>query len=127
MKLLNLMPTSTASNYQVRFGTPTRIVNDDQALLRGDHQFSSGNRISMRYFYIRSEDTPTILPNNVLYATDGVTGSSHSITLNHTYTFSPKWLNNFTASLTTSQPARLTAAPSTTTPPSTARPRSRRR
>src|SRR5437764_400966 len=40
VKLLNLIPTSTASNYQIRFGTPTRIVNDDQALVRGDHQFS---------------------------------------------------------------------------------------
>ncbi|HTM47322.1 MAG TPA: carboxypeptidase regulatory-like domain-containing protein [Bryobacteraceae bacterium] len=110
VKLLSLMPTSTASNYQVRFGTPTRIINDDQALVRGDHQFSGGNRISLRYFYLRSEDTPTILPNNVLYATDGVTGSQHSFTLNHTYSFSPKWLNNLTASLTTSQPARLTAA-----------------
>src|SRR5262249_41550216 len=75
VRLLNLMPTSTASNYQLRFATPSRIVDDDQALVRGDHQFSAGDHVSLRYFYLWSQDTPTILPENVLYATDGVTGS----------------------------------------------------
>ena len=107
VKLLNLMPTSSASNYQVRFGTPTDIVDDNQVLARGDHMLSSGSRLSVRYFYLQSEDTPIMLPDNILFASDGVVGTSHSISVNHAYTFSPKWLNNFNFSVTTSEPSRL--------------------
>ncbi|MBI3208267.1 MAG: TonB-dependent receptor [Candidatus Solibacter usitatus] len=110
VKLLALMPTSTASNYQIRFGTPTRVVSDNQVLSRLDHAFSSNSRLSVRYFFLRAEDTPTLIPNNVLYSTDGVTGNSHSISANHTYSFSPKWLNSLTFSVTTSEPARVTAS-----------------
>jgi len=108
VRLMALMPTSTTPNYQLRFATPVDVVDDNQVLARGDHMFSSGNRLSVRYFFLQFEDTPVMLPDNLLFASDGVVGTSHSTTVNHAYTFSSKWLNNFNFSVTKSEPDRLT-------------------
>jgi hypothetical protein len=108
-KLLGLMPTSTTANNQVRFPTPESMTNDNQGVARIDHSFNDRHRISGRYFLLGYNNPPVMIPTNVLYATDGQVGYSHSIAFNDSYTFSPKWLNNFTFSVVTASPSRITA------------------
>lgn len=50
-----------------------------------------------------------MFPDNLLYASDGQRRMSHSISVNHTYTFSAKWLNSLNVSYTTANPDRVTA------------------
>lgn len=110
VKLLGLMPTSTTANNQVRFGTPESTTNDDQVVGRVDHSFNERHRISGRYFMLYYDNPPVMLPTNLLYAVDGQVGYSHSLSFNDSYTFSPKWLNNFTFGFVTANPARITAS-----------------
>src|SRR5262249_44281001 len=46
----------------------------------------------------------------ILYVVDGQRGWHHSVAVNDTYTFSPKWLNNLSVSYTTASPARVTVS-----------------
>ena len=109
VRLLGLMPSSTTANNQVRFATPESMTSDNQGVVRIDHSFSDRHRISGRYFLLGYENPPVMLPTNVLYATDGQVGYSHSFAFNDSFTFSPKWLNNFTFSFATVNPRRITA------------------
>src|SRR5437763_7638258 len=84
VKLLGLIPTSVASNYQVRFGTPNAVTNDDQVVARVDHSFSQRHRLSGRYFMLYYTQVPTMIPGNLLYATDGQVGYHHSVAVNDT-------------------------------------------
>ncbi len=108
-KLLDRIPASNDPRYQIRFGTPAAMTDDNQGVLRGDHMLNEKHRLSGRYFYIRFENPPLILPENLLYATDGQIGDEHSVSVNHTYTVTSKWLNNLNVAYSGSEPARLTA------------------
>jgi carboxypeptidase family protein len=118
VKLLSLTPSSTASNYQIRFGTPTSTTTDDQAVGKVDHSFSTAHRISARYFMLHYNNAPTMIPDNLLYATDGQVGYHHSIAVNDTYMFSSKWLNNLTVSYVTASPERIAQHEVTVSPQS---------
>ena len=109
-KLMGLIATSVTPNNQVRFPTPQSLTRDDQILGRVDHSFSDRHRISGRYFMLYYNNPPVMLPTNLLYAADGQVGYSHSAVFNDTYTFSPKWVNNFTFGVATSNPQRITAS-----------------
>ena len=109
-KILGMIPTSTDPSYQIRMGTPGDKVDDNQILARGDHSLSPRQRINARYFYFRYLNPPMVFPDNLLYASDGQRGDSHSISVNHSYTLSEKWLNNLNVSYTTSSPERITAS-----------------
>ncbi len=108
-KLLALTPSTPDPRYQIRFGTPVSITDDNQVIARGDHMLTPRHRISGRYFFLRFVNPPVILPTNLLYAVDGTQGNEHAISFNHTFTVSSSWLNNFNFSYNTSEPARLTA------------------
>jgi outer membrane receptor protein involved in Fe transport len=108
-KILDTIPASNDPRYQVRFGTPTDKTDDNQLVVRGDHSLSGRHRVSARYFLFRYYNPPVMLPGNLLYASDGQRGDEHSIAANHTFTISPKWLNNLNAAYSTSAPDRLTS------------------
>jgi outer membrane receptor protein involved in Fe transport len=106
-KLLSLTPTSTNSAYQVRFGTPQSTTDDHQGVVRADHSFSGRHRVSGRYFVLYYNNAPTIIPTNLLYATDGQVGYHHAVAANDTFTLSPKWVNSLTVSHVTTSPQRI--------------------
>ncbi|MBS1828504.1 MAG: TonB-dependent receptor [Acidobacteria bacterium] len=108
-KLLSAIPSTPDPRYQLRFGTPVSITDDNQLIARGDHLLTPRHRLSARYFFLRFNNPPVILPTNLLYASDGTRGDEHAISFNHTFTISSTWLNNFNFSYNTSEPARITA------------------
>lgn len=109
-KVTELVPTATDSTYQVRFGTPVSITNDNQVISRLDHMVGQNHRFSARYFFLRFVNPAVILPTNILYALDGTEGNEHATSVNHTYTISPTWVNSFNFSYNTSEPARRTVS-----------------
>jgi outer membrane receptor protein involved in Fe transport len=108
-KLLELIPVSNDPRYQIRFGTPVSKTDDNQVVARVDQLLTARHRLSGRYFFLRFQNPPVILPSNILYASDGTEGDEHAVSVNHTYTVSANWLNNLNVSYNTSEPARLTA------------------
>jgi outer membrane receptor protein involved in Fe transport len=109
-KLLTFIPRSSSANYQIRFGTPTSVTNDDQFVVRGDHSFSSRHRMSARHFLLHYDNPPVMAPGNLLYTADGQRGYSNSTAVNDTFIFSPKWVNSATVSYTTAKPDRVVAS-----------------
>ncbi len=84
-KVLGYIPSTADPTFQLRFGTPTRKIDDDQMTLRLDHSFSDRQRVSARYF-LTSFDRPWVfIPTNLLFVENGQYGHAHSITVNHTY------------------------------------------
>jgi len=108
-KLAALVPSSTDSTYQVRFGTPTGRVTDRQFVGRGDHSFNDKHRISARYFMLYYDSPALMIPTNLLFAADGQVGYSQSTAFNYTNVISAKWINNVTFSYSTSVPERTIA------------------
>jgi hypothetical protein len=108
--LMKMFPSSTDSTYQIRFGTPASITDDNQVIARGDHMIGQRHRLSGRYFFLRFVNPPVILPTNILYALDGTEGNEHATSVNHTFTISPTWVNSFNFSYNTSEPWRRTAS-----------------
>jgi hypothetical protein len=107
-KLLDLIPVSNNLQYQIRFPTPVSITEDNQTVGRLDHMLNSRHRLSGRYFFLRFNNPPVILPTNILYASDGTLGDEHAFSVNHAFTISPRWLNSLNVSFNTSEPARIT-------------------
>jgi hypothetical protein len=108
-KMFESIPASTNPLYQVRFPTPTDRVTDDQGVVRLDHALNAKHRLSGRYFAFWYESPAQLVPTNLLYATDGQRGFSHSLSLNHSFSLSPRWLNNLNVSRNWSDPERITA------------------
>jgi hypothetical protein len=109
-KLMKMFPSSTDSTYQIRFGTPVSVTDDNQVIARLDHMVGQRHRLSARYFFLRFVNPAVILPTNILYALDGTEGNEHAISGNHTFTISSNWVNSFNLSYNTSEPARRTAS-----------------
>lgn len=107
-KLLAYMPSSSAANYQLRFGTPTAVIDDDQLVLRGDEIISDKQRLSVRYFLLHFVQPWSFLPNNLYYVKAGQLGNAQNATVSHTYVFSSRLLNQFNATYNGTTP---TAAP----------------
>jgi hypothetical protein len=107
-KLLGVMPASSTGNFQLRFGTPTNIIADDQMLLRGDQIISDKQRVSVRYFLLHYNQPWSFLPSNLFYVNAGQYGNAQNVTFSHTYVFSSRLLNQFNVTYNQSTP---TAAP----------------
>lgn len=106
-KILSYLPSSSDPNYQLRFGTPTRRIDDDQLTLRLDHSLSDRQRISTRYFLTSFNRPWSFIPSNLLYVDAGQFGHAHNLTVNHTYAL-PRVLNDLSFTFHGSTP---TAAP----------------
>jgi hypothetical protein len=104
VKLLEHMPSSSTSNYQLRYGTPTRPTDDDQFMFRGDHMLTSNQRASVRYFRMEYDRPWSFIPKNLYYVSAGQFGHSHNLTVNHTWTISPRLLNEFNFNFNGSTP-----------------------
>jgi hypothetical protein len=109
-KLLPWIPASNDPQYQIRFGAPSQVTADNQGVARVDHSLTDRQRLSARYFVFRFDRLPYIMPNNVLYGWDGQWGYSQAVSVNHTYSISPKWLHNVTFSYAFAQPTRAQAS-----------------
>ncbi|MBM3740619.1 MAG: TonB-dependent receptor [Acidobacteria bacterium] len=108
-KILESVPASNDPRYQIRFGTPTSVTSDEQGVVRLDHELTSKHRLSARYFVFRYDNPAVMIPDNLLYAVDGQQGYSHSLSFNHAFTVTPRWLNNLNVSYNWSGPERLTS------------------
>ena len=96
-KLLTYMPSSTTSNYNYRFQTPSQLINDDQIVVRLDHSLTDKQRLSFRYFRLLYDQPWVFIPDNLLYLVAGQTGPTHNATLNYVNTISPRLVNEFGA------------------------------
>jgi hypothetical protein len=82
-----------AGNGGVFFDRP--ISQDyDEYILRGDHSFSTKDRLVGRYYYDRYSGVPTFGGNLLAYK-DGSTISSHNAVLQEVHIFNPALLNDF--------------------------------
>ena len=107
--LLAYIPSTSDPAYQLRLSTPVNPTDDYQFVGRFDQVISSKQRISGRVFYLYYDRKWVSVPNNLLYVVTGQFGGATSITANHSYTFTPRLLNDFTATFhqttPTSQPS----------------------
>ncbi len=112
-KLVGYMPSSFTSNYQLRFGTPAIHTNDDQVLVRLDHTISAKQRVSFRYFVLNYNQPWAYIPSNLYFVNAGQTARAQNATFNHTYSITPRLLNDLTITYHRSSP---TAKPPTGLP-----------
>ncbi|HUS07586.1 MAG TPA: TonB-dependent receptor plug domain-containing protein, partial [Bryobacteraceae bacterium] len=80
----NAIAYQVASNY-----------DDDQVLARGDHQLTSKNRLSGRYWYSWATQPGSLDPKNFLTAVGTRTWFNRSVTLTDTHVFGASVINNF--------------------------------
>ncbi len=80
----NTISYSTAQNY-----------DDDQILVRGDHQITSKNRISARYWKSWAAQPGSLGADNYLSVSDNRLWFNHSVSLTDTHVFSPTVVNSF--------------------------------
>ncbi|MGH9658195.1 MAG: hypothetical protein ACRD96_06600, partial [Bryobacteraceae bacterium] len=81
-----------ASGNSIAFGTVTN-TNDDQALVRGDHQVSSRNRLSGRFWRSWASQPASLDPKNYLSQTTGRQWWNTSTTVTDTHTFGASLIN----------------------------------
>ena len=105
-KILQLIPTSNNPQYRASFGVPAQTTADNQGVVRVDHSLSDRQRLSVRYFVFRFDRPAYIMPTNLLYGWDGQWGYSQALSVNHTYSISPRWLHNATFSYAFAAPIR---------------------
>jgi len=84
----NYIPIPDGGGNRIFFATTTPL-NDDQMLVRGDHQVSSRNRLTGR-FWVSNASTPAFLdPRNYLSQNSGRTWRNTSVVFSDTHTFTP--------------------------------------
>ena len=105
-KLLQYLPESTSSNYQVRYPTPTQQVGEDQYLFRADHSFNDRNRLSLRYFLFKYDQPWVTIPNNLTFVTVGQTAYAHNAAINYTAIANPQLLNQLTLAFNRESPTQ---------------------
>jgi outer membrane receptor protein involved in Fe transport len=80
----NTITTAAANNF-----------DDDQYLLRVDHQINQNNRLTVRYWDSFAETPAVLTSNNYLEATSGRTWLNRSINVTDTHTFGASVINQF--------------------------------
>lgn len=103
-RLLQYMPSSTSANYQVRFPTPTQVIDDDQYLMRGDHSFNDRHRLSLRYFLFHYNQPWVTIPDNLTYVSVGQTAYAHNAAVNYMWVATPRLLNQLTLAFNRESP-----------------------
>ena len=83
-----------ASGNTIFYSTVSNF-DENQVLLRGDHQLSSRNRMSGRYFKSWAEQPASLDPRNYLNSIGGRNWSNNSVSVSDTHTFSPTVINQF--------------------------------
>ena len=68
-------------------------LNDQQILARGDHQISSANRLSGRYYRSWADSPAFLNQKNLLEQTSGGKWFNESVSITDTHTLSPRLLN----------------------------------
>lgn len=109
VKYMKMIPVSSNSTYQYKFGTPVQRTSDNQGVTRVDHSLTDRQRISVRYFIFRYDLPPDIMLDNALYGWQGQLGYSQSVAVNHTYSISSRWLNTATFAYAFAQPTTVNA------------------
>ena len=95
-RMLAFMPASApGASYQLRIPTPTLGNSDDQFTGRLDRQLTPSQRLSGRVFQYLKDDPWSYAPEHIYYVEAGQKGHSRNVTLNHSWTLSSKWLNDF--------------------------------
>lgn len=95
-RLLTFLPSSTASNFLIRFPVPSQRTDDNQFLVRLDHHLTPRQRLSGRYFLVDFNRPWVFIPSNLYFVAAGQEGRSQSATVNHSFVISPRLLNDFT-------------------------------
>ncbi len=89
----NFLPTPASGN-TISFATVSNY-DDDQVLIRGDHQASSKNRVSGRFWRSWAEQPGALDPRNYLTAVGARKWLNYSTTVTDTHVFSATLINSF--------------------------------
>ncbi len=92
-QILQHIPLPTSGN--TTFAAAPNNFDEDQWLLRGDHQISSNNRLSVRWYRSYGETPAYLDKNNYLANNVGRTWLNQSISVTDTHTFTPTLVNQF--------------------------------
>lgn len=87
-----MMPQPATGNGQIRYVQPD-LQTYNEYLVRGDHSFSTADRLTARYFYDEYNDGAQYDPSNLLTYQDSSHIVSHNALLSKTHVFSPRLLN----------------------------------
>ena len=89
----SFIPTPTSGN-RISYATVANF-NDDQILARGDHQLTSKNRISARFWKSFAEQPGSLDPANYLSVSNARKWNNYSTSITDTHVISPRLLNSF--------------------------------
>jgi outer membrane receptor protein involved in Fe transport len=89
----NYIPTPASGN-TISYTTVSNF-DDNQILIRGDHQVSSKNRLSARYWKSWAEQPGSLDPRNYLTAVGARQWFNYSTTVTDTHAFSATLINSF--------------------------------
>jgi len=89
----NFLPTPASGN-TISYSTVSNY-DDDQILIRGDHQITSKNRLSGRYWKSWAEQPGALDPSNYLSAVGARKWRNYSTTITDTHVFGATLINNF--------------------------------
>lgn len=87
-----MLPQPTTGNGQIRYVQPDSQLYNEY-LIRGDHSFSSADRLVARYFYDKYTDAAQYDPANLLTYQDSATIVSHNALLGEVHVFNAHTLN----------------------------------
>jgi carboxypeptidase family protein len=92
LALMNYLPAATG-NGQVFFGTPMAQAFNE-VTVRGDHNISNADRLFLRYFFDRYENSPFLDVTNYLSASNQSTIDAQNAAIGETHVFAPTLLND---------------------------------
>jgi outer membrane receptor protein involved in Fe transport len=94
LSVLTYLPKITGTDGTYQFYRPVK-QNFIEYTARGDQQLSSKDRLTLRYFYDRFDNTGVLDTTDLLSYSDGATIRYHNALIGETHTFSNNLLNNF--------------------------------
>jgi hypothetical protein len=97
-KIMGWTPAGTPNGGVVYYTSRTE-QNDNQFVMRVDHNATSKLRIYASYLYDKLKQPSTTIPNNVLTAVPDQSWTSQNLVLNATYTFRPNLLATFVGNI----------------------------
>jgi len=89
----NYLPVPASGN-SLAFSTISSF-DDEQVLVRGDHQLSANNKLSGRYWKSWAKQPASLDPRNYLSVVGGRNWYNNSVTVTDTHVFGPSVLNQF--------------------------------
>lgn len=92
-EILNFIPAPTSGN-SITTSAPTNY-DDNQYLVRVDHQITSNNRLTGRYWDSAAETPGVLNPSNYLEQVTGRTWLNRSVNITDTHNFGARVINQF--------------------------------